>query len=378
MALYTPNAYGRRRNRTRNLIYVISGLLVVGVVIAFKYGNHPFGRSEAREPVSTTPDIATAEGVRPVQERVSSPPAQRVPEPAPQPAPEPRQHVDVSLHEVPEPAPQPKPESAPANAATEPIVRPNAEVTNIINGALALINENPSKIIEARTVFNDALRMSMSQEQRDFIKKQLSWLADKWLFSRSVFPEDHLCGTYGVETGDNLIAIGKRFKVPYEILMQINNIPRAEALQAGQNIKVINGPFNAKVFRSAFKMDLYLQKTYVRSFDVGLGKPGRETPTGLWCVEPAGKLIKPSWTDPDTGKQYLPDDPDYPLGSRWIGLQGLERAAKGRTGIAFHGTKDPNLMAGGGSRGCIRLYNGDVILLYNVLAPTVSLVEVVE
>jgi len=359
MALYTPNAYGRRRNRTRNAIYIISGLLVVGVVIAFKYGSHPFGRSKVEEPVPK-PDV----------------PASTEPAPAPEPADEiPWPQVSQAEPE-PEPEPQPKPE--PTRIVVEPAVRANPEVTNIINEALALINESPSKIIEARSMLNDALPRSMSQEQRDFIKKQLSWLADKWLFSRSVFAEDHLCGTYRVESGDNLTAIGKRFKVPYEILMQINNIGRAEALQAGENIKVINGPFNAKVYRSAFKMDLYLQNTYVRSFDVGLGKPGRETPTGRWCVEPGGKMIKPSWTDPDTLKQYLPDDPDYPLGSRWIALKGLDEQTKGRTGIAFHGTKEPNLMVGGGSRGCIRLYNGDVILLYNVLAPTVSRVEVVE
>jgi lipoprotein-anchoring transpeptidase ErfK/SrfK len=220
--------------------------------------------------------------------------------------------------------------------------------------------------------------MSMSAEQRDFIKKQLSWLADKWLFSRSVFPEDTLCGSYKVQGGDYLQTIGGKFKVPHEILQEINNITRPEALQAGKTIKVINGPFNAKVYRSTFTMDLYLQNTFVRSFTVGLGKPGRETPTGRWCVEPGGKMISPSWTDPDTGKLYRPSDPDYPLGSRWVGLMGLEGDAKGRTGIAFHGTKDPDLMAGGGSRGCIRLFNGDAVLIYNLMAPTYSRVEVVE
>jgi len=125
-------------------------------------------------------------------------------------------------------------------------------------------------------------------------------------------------------------------------------------------------------------MDLYLQDTFVRSFEVGLGKPGRETPTGLWVVEPGGKLIKPVWRDPDTGKVHYPDDPDYPLGSRWIRLKGLEGEAVGRTGIAFHGTKDPNLIGTAGSRGCIRLHNGDAILLYSLLEAGFSRVEVVE
>jgi lipoprotein-anchoring transpeptidase ErfK/SrfK len=98
--------------------------------------------------------------------------------------------------------------------------------------------------------------------------------------------------------------------------------------------------------------------------------PGRETPTGLWVVEPGGKLIRPTWTDPDTGKTYEAEDPDYPLGSRWIRLKGLEGDAVG--------TQDPSLIGTTGSRGCIRLHNGDVILIYNLLMPGFSQVEIVD
>ncbi|MEE9370807.1 MAG: L,D-transpeptidase, partial [Sedimentisphaerales bacterium] len=155
-------------------------------------------------------------------------------------------------------------------------------------------------------------------------------------------------------------------------------ISRAEALQAGETIKVINGPFHARVYRSTFTMDLYLQNTFVRSFPVGLGKPGMETPTGLWAVKAGGKLIKPSWTDPITGKRYEGDDPDYPLGSRWIGLEGLSGDAVGRTGFAIHGTKKPEEIGTAGSQGCVRLHNGDVILVYNLVVPVYSRVEIVE
>ena len=165
-------------------------------------------------------------------------------------------------------------------------------------------------------------------------------------------------------------------KVPYELLMQINGIQRARALQAGRAIKVIHGPFHAKVNRSTFTLDLYLQDMYVRSFKVGLGKTGYETPTGHWRVQDHGKLIKPPWTDPDTGRLYKSTDPDYPLGSRWIGLEGVDGAAKGRTGFAIHGTKDPEQIGTAGSRGCIRMYNEDAILMYNLLVPLNSQVDV--
>ncbi|GAG09396.1 unnamed protein product, partial [marine sediment metagenome] len=181
-----------------------------------------------------------------------------------------------------------------------------------------------------------------------------------------------------VKPGNLLSTIGRRRNVPHEILMKINKIVRPEALQAGETIKVVNGPFHARIYRSTFTMDLYLQNTFVRSFPVGLGKPGKETPTGLWRVKPDGKLISPTWTDPETGKTYEAEDPDYPLGSRWIGLEGLRGDAKSRSGFAIHGTKDPSEIGTAGSQGCIRLHNGDAILIYNLLMPGLSQVEIVE
>jgi LysM repeat protein len=218
----------------------------------------------------------------------------------------------------------------------------------------------------------------MSAQQRSSVKDQLSKLSDQWLFSRTVVPSDPLCESYLVKSRDSLETIGKQYKVPYEILMQINNIKLAESLPAGQTIKVVNGPFRATVYRSTFTMDLYLQNTFVRSFRVGLGKPGMETPTGLWRVKPGGKLVTPVWTNPIDGKTYHPEDPDYPLGSRWIGLEGLAGPAKERTGFAIHGTKEPEQIGAAGSQGCIRMHNGDAILIYNLLVPTFSQVEVAD
>jgi len=332
----------RRRSRRLNRMNIILPLVIIVAVIVFVYGFNPFGKNKKQAPVP--PNDVNVSEVN--QATLFEPPA--LP-------------LEPNLLTIP-----------------EPTAESNPEVGELIAEAMALINENTGRIIEARNILNEALPMPMSSQQREFVKNQLSALADKWLFSRSVFPEDKLCGSYTVKQGDQLRAIGKQHKVPYEILMQINNISRPEALQAGETIKVINGPFHARVFRSTYTMDLYLQNTYVRSFPVGLGKPGMETPTGLWIVKQGGKLIKPVWTDPITGKTYHPENPDYPLGSRWIGLKGISGQAKDRTGFAIHGTKKPDEIGTPGSQGCIRLHNGDVTLVYNLLEPGFSQVEVVE
>jgi LysM repeat protein len=335
MARYPRSSRGRPRNR----IHIVLVLLVVAVVIAFIYKPFPFGKKEA-----------------PVTSDANAPKVN-----------------EITTHRPPESKPELNVLDIP-----KPTAEDNPKVAELITEAVTLIDEKPDKIIEARDRLNEALILPMSNQQRSFIKSRLAGLADKWLFSRAIFPGDKLCGSYTVKPGDQLRKIGEKFKVPYEILMQINNIRSPEVLQAGETIKIINGPFHTRVYRSTFTMDLFLQNAYVRSFPVGLGKPGMETPTGLWVVKPGGKLIKPIWTDPITNKTYHPESPDYPLGSRWIGLEGIDGQAKDRTGFAIHGTKDPNEIGTAGSQGCIRLHNGNAILVYNLLTPGLSKVEVVE
>jgi hypothetical protein len=269
--------------------------------------------------------------------------------------------------------PQTQPAAYPAVPASV-----ESSVNVAVAEAMAILNNNPGRLIEVRDKFNEIVKGPMTLAQSRLVRGKLSELADQWLFGLAVYPGDSLCQTYSVKSGDQLRIIGERYKVPYEFLMMINRLPRPEALRAGQNLKVVNGPFHVKISRSTFTLDVYLQTTFVKSYQVGLGRPGYETPTGGWIVKPGDKLIKPQWTDPDTGRVYRADDSDYPLGSRWIGLDGVEGNAVGRTGFAIHGTNDPNQISRQGSRGCIRLHNGDAIAVYNMLMPGLSKVQVVE
>jgi lipoprotein-anchoring transpeptidase ErfK/SrfK len=262
-----------------------------------------------------------------------------------------------------------------ALAAPQTVPAPNPAVDTAISQARELSSQ-PGQILAARDKLSGVLSMAMATEQLRAAKEQLSELADKWLFSSTVCAGDSLCDTYLVQPGDNLEAIGRRYKVPYETLMHINRIPDARNLQAGQRIKVIHGPFHVRIYRSTFTLDLYLQNTFVRSFKVALGAPGNETPTGSWRVQAGGKLVQPPWYDKRANRSYQPTDPDYPLGARWIELDGLDGDAKGRTGFAIHGTKDPDSIGKQVSQGCVRMNDRDVILLYDLLYPIASKVEI--
>jgi len=248
------------------------------------------------------------------------------------------------------------------------------EADRLIKGAAA--DFDAGNLVAGRDKLNKVLlEMKLSYEDQKIVKARLQELSDSWLFSRECLDEDTLVGYLMVKSGDNLEKIGKQHKIPYEFLMRINNIARPEHLRAGKRIKVVNGPFHGVIDLSTYTLDIFLQEQFVKSYKIAIGKPGRETPTGKWCVTNE-KLIKPEWPDSETGKVYPPHDPENPLGDRWIGIKGLDDNTKDKEGFALHGTIEPESIGTGASRGCIRLTNEDVVEVFNMLTPVHSLVEI--
>jgi len=367
----------------RNVGMVLIALIVAIVIFNRTYKKKPPVTDQVNEPTVSLSDILPSEASEPTADSgpvtiLNPAVAAAEPTPTPQPVPTPRpEAISPTVEESPA-VPAPKPVEP---VITEPLAAADAQNDESSPQAKESVEEalklrDAGKIIEARELLNDTLNEKLSPNLRSAVKFQLNKLAEKWLFSAEVFGGDKLTGPYQVQQGDHLERIAKKYKVPYEILMQINGIDRPELLRAGQQIKVIQGPFNVVVYKSNFTMDLYLQDKYIKTYRVGLGKVEYETPSGRWQVESDGKLVKPTWTDPDTGKTYVGNDPDYPLGSRWIAIEGIDDATRPRTGFAIHGTKDPDSIGTRSSRGCIRLFNGDAVEVYNLLYGGISEVQI--
>ena len=131
-----------------------------------------------------------------------------------------------------------------------------------------------------------------------------------------------------------------------------------------------------KIYKSKFRMDVYLQDLYIRSFRVALGSENG-TPEGVWRVK--NRLENPTYYPPAsaTDKRIIaPDDPNNPLGKRWIGLEGIEGACVGHEGFGIHGTIEPDSIGKAVSLGCVRMHNEDVALLYKLLQPGKSQVTI--
>jgi len=219
--------------------------------------------------------------------------------------------------------------------------------------------------------------------ERETIRETLTRVNEKLIFSDKAHPDDPLTRTYRVKSGQTLGRIAAKFAVPYQVLASINGIEDPRRLRAGQAIKVIEGPFHARIIKQQFMLDLFLQSPkgapiYVRSFSVGLGEQN-STPLGNWIVKSEnGKLKNPGWTNPKTHETYAPDDPDNPIGDYWIALKGIGPNTRDKTGYGIHGTIEPDSIGRQMSMGCIRLHRDDIEKLFHMLARGESTVQIIQ
>lgn len=98
---------------------------------------------------------------------------------------------------------------------------------------------------------------------------------------------------------------------------------------------------------------LYQDDQVVKTYRIATGRSAELTPIGTFEV--GVKIVKPGWKGIPGGH------PDNPLGPRWIGLVvNNDRARE----YGIHGTNDPDSIGKHASSGCVRMYNEEVIELY--------------
>jgi L,D-transpeptidase catalytic domain len=105
---------------------------------------------------------------------------------------------------------------------------------------------------------------------------------------------------------------------------------------------------------------VYERDTLRTSFPIAIGRDGWETPVGKWQV--IQMVEHPSWLSPFNG-EVIPPGADNPLGSRWIGFW-----TDGTNTIGFHGTPNERSIGRAASHGCVRMYDQDVIALFEMVS----------
>jgi lipoprotein-anchoring transpeptidase ErfK/SrfK len=108
-------------------------------------------------------------------------------------------------------------------------------------------------------------------------------------------------------------------------------------------------------------VSLYQGEVLISSYPVAVGAAETPTPQGQFTV--SQMVIEPRWQSPWTGELHEPG-PDTALGLRWIGFSSNEEGSFG-----FHGTPTVESIGQAASNGCVRMYNEDVVELFEQVVP---------
>jgi hypothetical protein len=404
------NMYRRRRNTRKPILIGVAAVVALAVVVWMFTrggGDRPGQPSEiaatqpalgpqsaAASPVTTSSPRITNPAPAPVVREEPPPPVvelrQGRPENAGRAEPAPTTRSEVSRAEMPVATASPTAAlpvtTPPAPSVAKPSnATPSPQITNMAaaSGPLGAAQQAQAAgdLVLARALYSRALADSRSPTERAGIRAELTRLNDELVFSRRVVAGDPYAYFYTIQSGDSLARIRLRegLSTDWRLIQRINGISHPNRIQLGQNVKLLRGPFHAIVRKSEFRLDLYMgppesedQWLYIRSFPVGLGDGG-STPTGTFVVRRNSKLINPDWTNPRTGEHFASNDPKNPIGNRWIGLDGIGDAA-GYAGYGLHGTIEPESIGREMSMGCVRLADGDIELVYELLGEQVSVV----
>jgi len=170
-----------------------------------------------------------------------------------------------------------------------------------------------------------------------------------------------------VGSGDSLISVRKRAIEEHpELLVCTGEIARAnglhgEVIHPGDVLKIPTSHPNVLVDLESHWALYRMDSDVVAAWEIGIGKPGSETPPGEYRAGEKSK--EPMWFR--AGHDPVPfGDPENPLGSRWIAWQNLNGS---NSSLGFHGTSDPGSIGEDRSQGCVRMRREAIEELYEIL-----------
>ena len=192
---------------------------------------------------------------------------------------------------------------------------------------------------------------SLTAAEAEEVSALLGQLAGSVIYSS----EPRLEAPYLVQAGETLPQIAAKYDVPWQLLAKINGLSAPDALQTGQSLKVIRGPFNAKVDISSRELTLMLGRRYAGRFQVNID-PSISVEEGSWLVDQ--KLITPA------GGLY--GNPNGATDSRSIVLS--NPSTTGGQVAVIRGPSDQSRVASEPTDRTISLREADATDLYDILS----------
>lgn len=181
--------------------------------------------------------------------------------------------------------------------------------------------------------------------------------------------------TYKVGRSESLIEIARKFSLGYNEIIASNPDLDPFLTPFGATVRIPStwilpelASYDGIVINLS-EMRLYYfykvgSKEFVRTFPIGIGREGYETPVGQFRI--VQKVQNPSWYVPASIRAekpelpaVVPPGPDNPLGTHALRLS--------LNSYLIHGTNKPWGVGRRVSHGCIRLYPEDIPVLFGLV-----------
>ena len=215
------------------------------------------------------------------------------------------------------------------------------------------------KFLEARTLYKNAMENATNINKLKKIQKRLEDINIKIILSPIL---DECSVEYVVRPKDVLIKIARKFGTTVNLIKRSNNLS-SDTIRLGQKLKIDTCKFSIVVDKSQNLLFLKKKGEVIKTYIVSTGKDN-STPTGTFHID-RNKLINPTWYK--TGAIIPPDSPENILGSRWMGLGGVDGGGVEIEGYGIHGTTKPNELGRQITLGCVRMKNEEVEIVYDIV-----------
>lgn len=153
--------------------------------------------------------------------------------------------------------------------------------------------------------------------------RQLTELLDQVAGTVVYDPTQHLLeAACTVAPGETLEQIADRYQVPWQMLARINGITNPQAVQPGQQLKVVRGPVEAELRVGDCELTLMLPgRCYAGRFPVGVGPNLPETAELFLVKEKQGPSVYGSYSSGGQASHFIAlDAPGGPAGDATVGI----------------------------------------------------------
>lgn len=236
----------------------------------------------------------------------------------------------------------------PAHLEPLPIFDPGLSASDLYaQGHAALA---AGQTLAGRFALNEALARTTDDAQAAELRQTLSALNLPIFLGSDLLPDDPAARLVEIQDGDNFLTIARAYGINAAFLQTLNPTLSPANLKPGTGIKIVQGPFQARISKHADRLDLYARDLYVASCAVDFPE-GNDLPRGDYLIAPGTKLLL---GPPAAGRI-------------WLGFQGLEPATQSVTSGWIFGTAGPRGTDPRNRSTGIHLATPDLLQLYNTL-----------